>query len=73
MQLGMIGLGRMGANMVKRLLRSGHEIVAYRERAGGRQGRGGGWRQGSQYAGGSGQGPRRTACDLADGAGECRR
>ena len=29
MQLGMIGLGRMGANMVKRLLRSGHEIVAY--------------------------------------------
>jgi 6-phosphogluconate dehydrogenase len=29
MQLGMIGLGRMGANMVKRLLRSGHEIFAY--------------------------------------------
>jgi 6-phosphogluconate dehydrogenase len=29
MQLGMIGLGRMGANMVKRLLRSGHELVAY--------------------------------------------
>ncbi len=29
MQLGMVGLGRMGANMVKRLLRSGHEIVAY--------------------------------------------
>jgi 6-phosphogluconate dehydrogenase len=29
MQLGMIGLGRMGANMVKRLLRGGHEIVAY--------------------------------------------
>jgi 6-phosphogluconate dehydrogenase len=29
MQLGMIGLGRMGANMVKRLLRDGHEIVAY--------------------------------------------
>src|SRR5580658_1432673 len=29
MQLGMIGLGRMGANMVKRLLRSGHEIVAF--------------------------------------------
>jgi 6-phosphogluconate dehydrogenase len=29
MQLGMIGLGRMGANMVKRLLRSGHEVVAY--------------------------------------------
>ncbi|HTV77916.1 MAG TPA: decarboxylating 6-phosphogluconate dehydrogenase [Steroidobacteraceae bacterium] len=29
MQLGMIGLGRMGANMVKRLLRGGHEVVAY--------------------------------------------
>ena len=29
MQLGMIGLGRMGANMVKRLLRGGHEIVAF--------------------------------------------
>jgi 6-phosphogluconate dehydrogenase len=25
----MIGLGRMGANMVKRLLRSGHQVVAY--------------------------------------------
>ena len=24
MQLGMIGLGRMGANMVRRLLRNGH-------------------------------------------------
>jgi 6-phosphogluconate dehydrogenase len=29
MQLGMIGLGRMGANMVRRLLRSGHECVVY--------------------------------------------
>ena len=29
MQLGMIGLGRMGANMTLRLLRGGHEIVAY--------------------------------------------
>jgi 6-phosphogluconate dehydrogenase len=29
MQLGMIGLGRMGANMVQRLLRAGHECVAY--------------------------------------------
>ncbi|MBP1703612.1 MAG: hypothetical protein H6Q38_2719, partial [Chloroflexi bacterium] len=25
MQLGMIGLGRMGANMVRRLMRGGHE------------------------------------------------
>ncbi|MFC1524536.1 phosphogluconate dehydrogenase (NAD(+)-dependent, decarboxylating) [Thermodesulfobacteriota bacterium] len=29
MQLGMIGLGRMGMNMAKRLLLGGHEIVAY--------------------------------------------
>src|SRR3954462_15808200 len=29
MQLGMIGLGRMGANMVRRLMRGGHECVAY--------------------------------------------
>jgi 6-phosphogluconate dehydrogenase len=29
MQLGMIGLGRMGANMVRRLLRAGHECVVY--------------------------------------------
>ncbi|MDO8214182.1 phosphogluconate dehydrogenase (NAD(+)-dependent, decarboxylating) [Conexibacter sp. CPCC 206217] len=29
MQLGMIGLGRMGANMVRRLLRDGHTTVAY--------------------------------------------
>src|SRR5438046_1244069 len=29
MQLGMIGLGRMGGNMVLRLLRAGHTCVAY--------------------------------------------
>ncbi len=29
MQLGMIGLGRMGANMVKRLLKGGHECVIF--------------------------------------------
>ena len=29
MQLGMIGLGRMGANMSRRLMSRGHEIVAY--------------------------------------------
>jgi 6-phosphogluconate dehydrogenase len=29
MQLGMIGLGRMGANMVRRLIGSGHECVVY--------------------------------------------
>jgi 6-phosphogluconate dehydrogenase len=29
MQLGMIGLGRMGANLVRRLMRGGHECVVY--------------------------------------------
>src|SRR6266542_4079265 len=29
MQLGMIGLGRMGANMVRRLMRGGHECVVW--------------------------------------------
>ena len=29
MQLGMIGLGRMGANMVRRLVRNRHTCVVY--------------------------------------------
>jgi len=29
MQLGMIGLGRMGANMVERLMKAGHDLVVY--------------------------------------------
>ena len=29
MQIGMIGLGRMGANMVRRLLRQSHTCVVY--------------------------------------------
>ena len=29
MQLGMIGLGRMGANMVRRLMAHGHECVVF--------------------------------------------
>jgi 6-phosphogluconate dehydrogenase len=34
MQLGMIGLGRMGANMVIRLIRAGHELHVYDSHAG---------------------------------------
>jgi 6-phosphogluconate dehydrogenase len=33
MQLGMIGLGRMGGNMVRRLMRGGHELVVYDRKA----------------------------------------
>ena len=29
MEIGMIGLGRMGNNMVRRLLRAGHRCVVY--------------------------------------------
>ena len=29
MQLGMVGLGRMGANIVRRLMRAGHECVVF--------------------------------------------
>ncbi|PYN26684.1 MAG: decarboxylating 6-phosphogluconate dehydrogenase [Candidatus Rokuibacteriota bacterium] len=29
MQAGMVGLGRMGANMARRLMRGGHEVVGY--------------------------------------------
>ena len=34
MQLGMIGLGRMGANLVRRLLRAGHQCVVYDQNQG---------------------------------------
>lgn len=33
MELGFIGLGRMGANMVRRLVRDGHRVVAYNRTA----------------------------------------
>ncbi len=29
MQIGMVGLGRMGGNMARRLMKGGHEVVAY--------------------------------------------
>src|SRR3954471_6101234 len=29
MQLGMVGLGRMGSNMARRLIRAGHDLVVY--------------------------------------------
>jgi len=29
MQIGMVGLGKMGANMVRRLGRDGHELLVY--------------------------------------------
>ena len=29
MQIGMIGLGRMGGNIARRLMQNGHEVVVY--------------------------------------------
>ncbi len=29
MQLGMVGLGKMGANMAQRLIKAGHTVVGY--------------------------------------------
>ena len=37
MQLGMIGLGRMGANLSRRLMRDGHRVVVYDHSADARQ------------------------------------
>ena len=34
MQLGMIGLGRMGANLVRRLMRDGHDVRRLRREPG---------------------------------------
>ncbi len=34
MQIGMIGLGRMGSNMVRRLMRGGHQCVVYNRHPG---------------------------------------
>ena len=47
MQLGVVGLGRMGANIVRRLKRNGHACVVYDVNAGGgaRAGRRGRQRQ----------------------------
>ena len=52
MQIGMIGLGRMGGNMVRRLMKGGHACVVYdrgadvgrRLREGGRHRRRRAWR-----------------------------
>lgn len=38
MMIGMVGLGRMGANMVRRLLKGGHQVVGYDPNAGVREG-----------------------------------
>ena len=67
MQIGMIGLGRMGANMARRLMRGGHQVVAYDRSAdavkqlAGEGAKGVDWRKGTPRGGGeakSGSQPR---------------
>src|SRR4029077_1457360 len=68
MQLGMIGLGRMGSNMVRRLLKAGHNCVVFDvspkavEVGPGESGR-------RLFAGRPGQETREATGALVDGAG----
>ena len=72
MQLGVVGLGRMGANMVRRLLRRGHQCVIFDTssevvnelvcREGSRR----------QFAVGPREEARTAASHLADGTRSCR-
>ena len=68
MQLGMVGLGRMGANIVRRLVRDGHECVVYDVNAERRHGPRGQERHGLGVAGGLRRQAQRAAGDLADAA-----
>jgi len=69
MQLGMIGLGRMGANMVRRLLKGGHQCVVFdmSAKAVAELAKGKGCRH--RFAGGVHQESGEAARGLADGAG----
>ena len=51
MQIGMVGLGRMGANLVRRLMAGGHDCVVFDLNPDGRR---------DPDQGGSGQGPGRS-------------
>ena len=69
MQLGVIGLGRMGANIVRRLTRAGHACVVYDRDPGAGQGAGGGRRDAGRIARGDGRRARRAARGLDHAAG----
>ena len=71
MQLGMIGLGRMGANMVRRLMRAGHDCVVYDVSPDAGQGTRRRGRDRLGVDGGLRRQAREAAIDLADGSG-CR-
>ena len=73
MQLGMVGLGRMGANMVKRLLRGGHEIVAFANEPAAVKAAAADGAKGVNTLADLVKGLAAPRAHLADGAGQCRR
>ena len=72
MQLGMIGLGRMGANMVRRLLNGGHQCVVFDRSPQCGKAVGSGECSRDLFAGGPGEEPGKAASRLADGPGGSR-
>ena len=71
MQLGMIGLGRMGANMVRRLVRHGHQCVVF-DMSPNAVAELEGQRDGKRLTGGFREEARKAARDLVDGSGGSR-
>ncbi len=69
MELGMIGLGRMGANMVERLMKAGHHCVVYDSHADAVQISVAKGAKGTHDPGGFRQGPVQAARGLDDAAG----
>ena len=65
MQIGMIGLGRMGANMVRRLLAAGHEMRRPRHAARGPMPS---WRTARPRRGDA---ERKPGCRATSGAASC--
>ena len=69
MELGMIGLGRMGANMVERLMKAGHKCVVFDSHADAVQQSVAKGAKGTTSPGGLRQVSVEAACRLADAAG----
>jgi myo-inositol catabolism protein IolC len=69
MQLGMIGLGRMGANMVRRLIKDGHQCVVFDRSPGSGEGFGQGQAPSAPSRSPTWSKTRQAARHLADGAG----
>ena len=68
MQIGMIGLGRMGANMVRRLQKDGHQCVVYDKNQDNVSALAQGGRDRSQVASGLRSQTKGSARSLDDGA-----